>query len=185
MIPAAGQVLILGVLSHGEARFIFFPLALTLIGGVAGFLHVRDRWEQATARVTGLALAVLLFGSFTMASAYVREAVENRARGTEVIVAAAQKVKEMSGAKSCGVMTSYFPQITYLSSCHTHFFRPDLDPEEALSRVDGELRYLLVVEDGKNQPEGAELSGLIALTDGDPFVVIAEGETASIYRFAP
>ncbi|HSM44975.1 MAG TPA: hypothetical protein VK969_08165 [Acidimicrobiia bacterium] len=185
MIPAAGQVLILGVLSHGEARFIFFPLALTLIGGVVGFLHVQDRWEPATARVTGLALAVLLFGSLAMASTYVREAVENRARGTEVIVAAAHEVEEMSGAKSCGVMTSYFPQVTYFSSCHTHFFRPELDPEGALSRVDGELRYLLVVEDGKNQPEGDDLSELIELTVEGPIVIHAGGQSAEIYRFGP
>lgn len=185
MIPAAGQVIILGVLSHGEARFIFFPLALTMIGGVAGFLFVRDRWSPRTAHALSLALAVLLTGSLALASAYVRGAVEGRARGTEIIEAVGHEVRQMSGTDSCGVMTSYSPQITYYSSCNTQFFRPQLDPEEALSRVEGELRYLLVVEDGKNQPEGAELSDLIALTDGEQVVVSAEGETATIYRFAP
>ncbi|HUG08096.1 MAG TPA: hypothetical protein VMP13_04280 [Acidimicrobiia bacterium] len=185
MIPAAGQVIILGVLSHGEARFIFFPLALTLIGGVAGFFSVRDRWSPRTAHALSLALAVLLTGSLAMATAYVRGAVENRARGTEIIEAVADEVREMSGTEPCGVMTSYFPQITYFSSCSTQFFRPQLDPAEALSRVSGELRYLLVVEDGKNQPKGDDLSELIALTVDGPIVVRAGGTSAEIYRFGP
>lgn len=185
MIPAAGQVLILGVLSHGEARFIFFPLALTLIGGVAGFLAVKERWRPTTARAMSLAMALLLFGSLAMASSYVRQAVENRARDTEIIEIAAQEVRETSGPTSCGVMTSYFPQVTYFSSCNTHSFRPELDPDEALSRVDGELRYLLVVEDGKNQPQGEELSELIDLTVEGPIVVRAGGQSAEIYRFGP
>lgn len=185
MIPAAGQVMILGVLSHGEARFIFFPLALTMIGGVTGFLSVKDRWHPRTARALSLALVVLLIGSLAMATAYVRGAVENRARGTEIIEAAAQEVDEMSGARPCGVMTSYSPQVTHFSSCHTQFFRPHLGAAEALRRVDGELRYLLVVEDGKNQPEGDDLSELIDLTVEGPIVVRAGGESAEIYLFGP
>lgn len=185
MIPAVGQVLVLGVLSHGEARFIFFPLSLTLVGGVVGFFYLRENWRPRTADALRLGLTVLLLGSLAMGAAYVRDAVESRSRGTEIIEVAAQEVREMSGAQSCGVMTSYSPQVTYFSSCSTRFFGPHLEPAEALSRLDGELRYLLVVEDGKNQPEGEDLTELIDLTVEGPIVVRAGGQSAEIYRFGP
>jgi hypothetical protein len=185
VIPAVGQVLILGALSHGEGRFIFFPLALTLIGGVTGATVLIRRWRPTTARAVSLGLTVLLIGSLALTAVHVRNAVESRATATELIEAAAGEIKEMSDGESCGVMTSYFPQVTFLSECYTQFFRTHLDPEEALSRVSGENRFLLIVEDGKNQPEGRDLDRLIALTTGRPFVVEAGGEWAEIYEFAP
>lgn len=185
MIPAAAQVLILGVLSHGEARFIFFPFALTLVGGVTGVTVLLGRWKPRAGHAASLGLVVLLIGSLAMSASYVRRAVENRSIGTEVIEAAAEEMRDISGGESCGVMTSYFPQVTYLSNCSTQFFRTHLEAEEALSRVDGENRFLLVVEDGKNQPEGDDLAELIALTTGQPVVVRAGGESAEVYEFAP
>jgi hypothetical protein len=185
MIPAAAQVLLLGLVSHGEARFIFFPLALTLIGGVMGFRALRRRWRPRTTAAVNLGLAVLLLGSLALAASYVRRAVDSRARGTEILQLAAEEMRDLSGDESCGVLTSYFPQITYFSECSTQFFRSYLEPEEALSRVDGEKRFLLVVEDGKSQPEGEDLAALIDLTTGQPIVVRADGESAEVYEFAP
>ena len=185
MIPAAAQVLLLGLVSHGEARFIFFPFALTLIGGVMGFGVLRRRWRPRTTQAVNLGLAVLLIGSLALAASYVRRAVDSRARGTEILQLVAEEVRDLSGDESCGVMTSYFPQITYFSECSTQFFRSYLEPEEALSRVDGEKRFLLVVEDGKSQPEGEDLAALIDLTKGQPIVVRAVGESAEVYEFAP
>lgn len=185
MIPVVGQVLALGILSHGEARFIFFPLALTLIGGVAGFLFVRQRWRPTTSKAVSLGLAVLLVGSLAMSAAHVRETVAGRDAATDLIEAAADEMRGMSGAGSCGVMTSYFPQITYFSSCNTQFFRTHLEPEEALSRVRGEDRFLLIVEEGKNQPAGEDLTALVELTTGEPTLVRVGDDSALIYEFAP
>lgn len=185
MIPAAGQVLILGVLSHGEERFIFFPLALTLVGGATGLMVLLPRWRPTTARAVTLAMVVLLVGSFAMGTAYVRRSVEGRILGTEPVLMAAEEMQEQSGDDSCGVMTSYFPQITYYSGCFTQPFRTHLAPEEALSRVQGDERYLLIVEDGKNQPEGEDLAGLVDLTSGEAVVVAGERDFAEIYDFLP
>lgn len=183
MVPAVAQVVILGVLSHGEARFIFFPLALTLIGGVAGALAVTSRWQPTTAAAVRMGLAVLLVGSLATATSYVRRAVEGRADSTELIVAASREVDALSGEESCGVMTSYFPQVSYYSSCYTQFFRPYLTPEETLGRLDGENRFLLIVEDGKNQPDEEREAALVALTGGKPIVVSEDDGSAEIYRF--
>jgi len=185
MIPAVGQVLILGVLSHGEGRFIFFPLAVTIIGGVTGATVVLRRWRPTTSRAVSLGLVVLLIGSLAMSAVHVRRTVESRATATEVLEAAAEEIQGVAGDESCGVMTSYFPQMTYLSECSTQFFRTHLDAEDALGRVSGEHRFLLIVEDGKNQPEGEDLVELIALTTGPPMVVNAGVDSAEIYEFAP
>lgn len=185
MIPAAAQVLILGVLSHGEARFIFFPLALTLIGGVTGVTVVVGGWRPTTRQAVSLGLVVLLVGSLAMSVAYVRGAVDRRATATELVEIAAAEMLEASGNESCGVMTSYFPQVTYLSGCYTTFFRDHLEADEVLSRLDGERRYLLLVEEGKNQPEGEDLDEVIDLTTGESDHVTAGNGSAEIYDFAP
>ncbi|HEU4894190.1 MAG TPA: hypothetical protein VFT85_00005, partial [Acidimicrobiia bacterium] len=185
MIPAAGQVLLLGIVSHGEARFIFFPLALTLIGGITGFMVLRNRWRPETSRAVGIGLAVLLMGSLGMAAASVRRSVENRATSTMPIEQAGEELSSIAGDATCGVMTSYQPQITFYSACSTQPFRTQFEPEEAVGRIDGEELFLLLVEDGKRQPVGDDLAGLLDLTVGDPVVV--EGETlyVEIFDFAP
>lgn len=185
MIPAAAQVLILGVLSHGEERFIFFPLGLTLIGGVTGAFVLLREWQPRTARAVSLGLAILLLGSLAMSVAYVRRAVENRAEATELIEMAADDVRAASNGASCGVMTSYFPQVTFYSGCHTQYFRPHLEPEQQLERLDGEERYLLLVEGGKNQPEGVELAGIVDLTMGEAVRITDGDDFADIYEFTP
>lgn len=180
-IPAVGQVLILGVLSHGEARFIFFPLALTFVGGITGYLFVSRKWSPRTRTALSLGMALVLVGSLAMSSAYVRRAVSNRTLQTEPVVLAAETARELSGEDSCGVMTSYQPQITYYSACFTAPFRTHLEPAEALSRLEAEDRYLLMVEEGKRQPSGEDLDKLIAETVGDPVELEGARDSAVIY----
>lgn len=183
MIPAAGQVLALGILSHGEARFVFFPLTLTLIGGITGAIYVAGRWRSATSRALYFGLVVLLVGSLGLAAAYARRAVDNRTLSTEPIELAGEQIRQFSGDVSCGVMTSYLPQITYYSECYTAPFRLNLEPDEALDRLTGEERFMLLIEDGKRQPAGDDLNGLIALTDSGPFLIDGERDSAEIYGF--
>jgi hypothetical protein len=183
MIPAAGQVLVLGMLSHGEARFVFFPLALTLIGGIIGVRTLMRRWRPSVARAVGFGLVILLLGSLAMSAAYVRRSVENRAVGTAPIVTAAEQMRDSSGEESCGVMTSYLPQITFYSACETQSFRTHLEPEDALARVRGEHRFMLLVGGGKGQPSGDHLDALLALTTGELSRIDGERNSASIHRF--
>jgi hypothetical protein len=42
---------------------------------------------------------------------------------------------------------------------------------------------MLLVEDGKRQPEGLELEDLISLTTGDPITVMGERESAMVFEF--
>lgn len=183
MIPVVGQVLALGILSHGEARFIFFPLVLTIVGGIAGFFYVSRTWTSDWRRATSTALLVLLAGSIGLAATSARKAVDVRSRETATILTAADTFREMSRDRSCGVMTSYQPQITFYSECITAPFRPWLEPDEALSRFEGDDKYLLVVEDGKRQPTGLDLDALVSATDGAVIPIDAEHPSADVYVF--
>jgi len=185
LIPAVGQVLILGVLSHGESRFIFFPLALVFVGGVTGLLWLSSRWRPQIKNAVSLGLVFVLAGSLVISVAQVRRSVLNRELVTEPVVLSADTLRDMSGDDECGVMTSYLPQITYYSACFTQQFTPSLGPEESLERLEGDDRYMLLIEDGKRQPTGEDLTGLLALTSEGPIDVEGERESAEIFVFGP
>lgn len=140
-------------------------------------------WRHVTARAVTFGLAMLLLGSMTMSVEEAQRRVEGRSIATTTVEAAAAEMREMSGDGSCGVVTSYFPQITYYSGCSTGWFRSPLEPEEALDRVHGDNRFLLLVEEGKSQPTGDDLSAFLALTTGDPIRVQGERYHADIYEF--
>lgn len=185
LIPAAGQVLILGLLSHGESRFIFFPLALVVVGGVTGFLWLSGRWRAEFRRAVALGLVFVLVGSLVISVSYVRQSIINRDLGIEPVVQAADALRGLSGTDTCGVMTSYLPQITYYSACSTMQFMPSREPDESLGRLEGDDRYMVLVEDGKRQPTGDDLSGLIALSVGGPIPIEGERDSAEIFVFRP
>jgi hypothetical protein len=82
-------------------------------------------------------------------------------------------------------MTSYLPQITFYSECHTEAFRTHLEADEAVSRVTGDELFMLMLEDGKRQPEGEDLADLLDLTVGDPVVIQGETQYVEIFDFVP
>ena len=184
LIPGAGQALVLGVLSHGEARFLFFPLALLMIGGSIGGFRIAASWKSDVARAVQATLVVLLIGSLAASAAFVRRSVDSRADATLVVTEAARLMSAGSPG-TCGAMTSYLPQVTYYSACDTIPFRTHLEPEEALSRLAGDDRFVLMVEEGKRQPTGPDLAGILDLTTGQAVRIESERSYADVYEFAP
>ncbi len=182
LVPAVLQVMALGLLSHGEARFVFFPLALLMVAGAISI----DSWvttrQGRVAPAVALGLGVLLVGSFAVATAAVRASVDNRARVNLSIELAAESARSMSGDASCAVMTTPAPQVTYYSACSSHIFHPGEDPSRAVDEMDGESKFMILVEGGRRQPNEAELAALIDLTNGDP-VFIDGDRAAAVYTF--
>jgi hypothetical protein len=101
----------------------------------------------------------------------------------EPVELAAVEVAGISGDLSCGVLTSYSPQITFYSGCFTEVFDVGPGQEESLERLRGEARFMVLIEDGKRQPTGAELEGLIDLTSGSPVVIVTDRGGALVYTF--
>ncbi len=65
----------------------------------------------------------------------------------------------------------------------TTLFLDGLDPAAVLGSMSGESRFLLLIDDGKRQPAGSQLEGLIALTDGVPVRIDGDESGATVYRF--
>ncbi len=154
LVPAFLQVLALGLLSHGEPRFVFFPLALTFVAAAIAVdswvSESRRRWAPSVA----IGLAVILIGSLALSAATVRGSVDYRASVNAPMEAAGLAVAADAEGASCGVLTSYGPQVTFYSECATDIFRSWLDPVEAVDRLQGEDRFMVLVEPGKRQPVG-------------------------------
>jgi hypothetical protein len=176
LMPAAAQVFFLGLVSHGEPRFLFFPLALVV---VAGSLSVSDwitgvgkPWSHVIAWVT----SILVVGSLALSAPEARQAVEDRSENSEAIEVAAHALGDMAGGESCGVLTSYTPQITFYSACASEIFG-------RLAGLRGDVRFMVLIEGGKRQPVGEDLVGFIGLTTGPPVVIDTADSGALIYRF--
>jgi hypothetical protein len=182
LIPAVFQVVALGLLSHGEARFVFFPLALIMVSGAISIDTWLDVGRQSWRSAAAIGMGLLVVASFTASTITVRGNVDHRARVNESIQYAAVAARSMSGEESCGVMTTSTPQVTYYSECSSQIFRPGLDPEQAVDGLVGEHKYMILVEGGLRQPTEGELAALVDLTDRDP-VLIEGSRAAAVYTF--
>jgi len=183
LVPAVAQVLVLGLISHGEPRFIFFPLALIVMAGIVAIdalLKVAGTtWREPVV----LAFSVLLVGSLAISASQARESVASRVASNEPVELAAVEVAGIAGDLSCGVLTSYSPQITFYSGCFTEVFGVRPGPEESVEHLRGDAKFMVLIEDGKRQPLGGDLEGFIDLTSGAPVVIVTDRGGALVYTF--
>jgi len=183
LVPALLQVVVLGLFAHGEPRFLFFPLTATVVAGATTVRRWVSPGRRPWANALALGLAIVVIGTLGVSSSAARRWVEIRRANNEPVELAAHEVATRSAGAGCGVMTSYDSQVTYYSGCHTDIFRTNLEPADALARLPGEDKFLVLIENGKRQPTGEGLEILLALTDGSPVVVGSEGRSGTIYRF--
>jgi hypothetical protein len=184
LVPAIFQVIAIGLISRGEPRFIFFPIALVVVAGtIALGAWFSARSSGSWARAVGWGLVVLVAGSLAVSSTEARRWVGSRTANNEPVEMAALEVANRAGGESCGVLTSYDPQVTFYSGCFTQTILPVGDSEEKVSRLPGDFRFMVLIENGKRQPIGAELAELIALTDESTFLDGAR-RSGIVYRFA-
>jgi hypothetical protein len=183
LAPALLQVLVLGLVAHGEPRFLFFPIALTVVAGAMTVRRLVDEAEKPWAGAGALALGMIVIGSLALSVPQARIYVSNREENNEAVKLVATELASRTGDVSCGVITSYSPQVTYYSGCLTDIFWTGLEPVDALARLPTEARFLVLMDNGKRQPTGEGLDALLALTDGSPVVVSGEGRSGTVYRF--
>jgi 4-amino-4-deoxy-L-arabinose transferase-like glycosyltransferase len=111
-IVALGQIVSLGIQSHGQPRYVFFATALLVVLGV----EVLARSRLARPRVAlALALASWL-GVAIAAPIYYRYLDDTRAP----IVAAGQAIRASSGGRPCAVVALIAPQLMWHSGCEVH-----------------------------------------------------------------
>ena len=150
---------------------------------------VSSRFLEAGLRirfeVLGRPLFFLLAGTLALSMASSRQWVENRYLRNEPLELSAHIIQDQAQDHDCSVITSYAPQVTFYSECVTDIFRPTLSAEEAVQRLTGDYRYMLLLENGKRQPEGDDLDALADVAETGPLLVEGERDWAEIYGFQP
>jgi hypothetical protein len=185
IIPALLQILVLGVLSHGEPRFIFFPVFLITIAGVNGAILLSRRLRPAKKHALVAVGLLLLVGGIAASTGSVRRSVEGRSLNNESVMVASELIEDRSDAASCGVLTSYLPQVTFYSGCETQGFAPGASAIQLLGSLETDERFMILVENGKRQPTGELLAEIRGSTVGVSILVDGERVDAEIFRFNP
>lgn len=181
LIPALGQFLTLGLISHGEPRFVFFSVALLSVAGGFAFEDIRQRVSPSLSRALAWAAALALVASFGLHGERMEGNAEARGRSFEVLADTAEHVSARAGA-DCGIVTGYQPQLTWMSRCATAPFG-SVDRPASFPGLEG---YLVLFANGVRQPTGSERDEYVmAATAGSPTAIPALSETpgdATIWR---
>lgn len=172
LIVVAVSVVPLGLVSHGEPRFVFFPVWLLIAAGSA---LVVDLVSRLPARSLPAVVAVAAFMWLPLFTETVRRVDRNaEARGeTFAVVEEASDSIEFDGPGSCGVLTTYQPQVTWYSTCWTELFQPGR-ADLGVGELQGDRLYALLFVNGKREPVGEERQAYLEL--GPSELVLARNE---------
>ncbi|MGA7269448.1 MAG: glycosyltransferase family 39 protein [Acidimicrobiia bacterium] len=183
MVPALGHILFLGLVSHGEPRFVFFPVALLATGAAVAADDLAQRLSPVGYRIGVWSMVIAIVGMLGISGSRYDRNAEGRAASTQILIDTAHAVVEDSGgAGSCEIATSYDPQLTWYSECLTRSFNA-----YEQSGPTRQHSYLVLFENGKRQPTGQELDQLLALTEGEPIHLVDKANRigdATIWRVA-
>ena len=165
ILPAVGHVVAIGLASHGEPRFVFFAVALLCVAGAVVVVEVLRRLADRSTAAVWVALVLFALGMAAhLARLAPSQAGERKleAERRVVLLDAATALGDLSG-HNCSVLTGYVPQITWYSGCESyHFGRPPTVGQERFLTSDA---WMLLLEQGKVQPEGAVLDAYLAIAD--------------------
>jgi len=185
LVPAVALVLFLGFMGEAYERFVFIPYAHLAVAGAAGLSGLFSRWRAPAPKAVAAGLAIVVLGAASVGVAQSKASAGRYNLRFEPLRVAAAVIREETGGESCGVLTSYEPQINFYTGCMTNHFRSESTAAAEVDRLVGRYRYLFMLRSGKRQPVGAELSELEALAPGGPTRVGDERDWADIYRFEP
>lgn len=161
LLVAIGHFVAMGISSEPDVRFILLPIALlcvlggVVVGRLAGLLPGAAT-PAAALTVAGLFLVV---GAGPTTAELVAERAANDER-YDAMRAAADRIVEGSDEASCAVLTSYVPQVEWLTGCAAAAFG---NPPTAAARekFPSQEAFVLLLRDGKRQPEGTERDALL------------------------
>ena len=161
VVVALGQIVLLGLRAHGEARYVFFATSALTIAGAA-WIAARPRVRAVTLALS--AVSAVVGGGLAIARV---DRVAHRRAG---LVAASLAVRADARGERCLVYTGTQPQVAWYSGCRTHLVGGDQAPAvgaRGFARV-----YLVAAEGAPRQPE----SGARASSPELAFRPLASGE---------
>ena len=154
----------LGLVAHGEPRFVFFPMWLLIAVGASVIVRGASELPNPYLAVAVAAAGLLWLPLFTETAGRVDRNAEARAETLSVVVDAGNHI-ENDGSGSCSILTTYQPQITWYSTCATELLRAS-DGSIGLELLEGDRRYVLVFDNGKRQPPDDVLDDYVDLSSG-------------------
>lgn len=171
VLPALAQIAVLGLLSHGEPRFVFYPVALLVVAASVTVDEMRRTASPVVRRAFVASLAVALIVGLAEAGARADRQAEDRAEGFAALVAAAEVAA--SEAKACALMTGHVPQVTWITRCASFSFGLDS------VRIPDEVRSggaMLIFDDGIRQPSGRLLEEYVEEAGTEAILVDGSGD---------
>lgn len=165
---AVVTVLALALTLHGEYRYLAPAYPWLWISAAFGLSAASRSMSRAFVRPGAVVLLVLaILGG---ASDGGLEVEKNKERFPDIRTAALQ-LDELTNDGECGVITGYVPQVAWYSRCVTTNYSDGDVRLTSTSFPDDPVLYLLLVQDGKRQPDGAVLDGYLGKVEGDCFEV--------------
>lgn len=183
VLPAVVQIVLLGLLSHGEPRFVFYPVALLVVAASVAVDELGRQASPAVRRAFVVTLTVALVVGVAEAGTRADLQAEDRAEGFAALIAAAQVAA--SEAEACALMTGHVPQVTWTTGCAS--FRFALDSVQ----IPDEVRSggaMLIFDDGIRQPSGRLLEEYVEEARTEAILVDGDGDGVAdgrVYLFSP
>ena len=127
-LVALGQLIALGLQSHGQPRYVYLATALfTALGAEA---LVSSRWASRWARpglATSLAFVAIVAG-WVSAGVITTLSLRGMLRTREPIREAAAAIRADAGAGRCAIAAPDIPQLVWYSGCTAGIYEPPRDP---------------------------------------------------------
>lgn len=143
-LVAVGQIVVLGLVSHATARYVYFALTLLTLLGVDAIARVAARTRWRISAQVPLVLVVLVWAGVMAANAWRRGHEDWR----QPVVEAAAIVRADARGRSCHVVSRRFAQVMWYAKCEAGDQTP---PRDTLER--GGLVYRVWVTRSPGTPE--------------------------------
>jgi 4-amino-4-deoxy-L-arabinose transferase-like glycosyltransferase len=184
VVPAAIQIVILGMTILPQARYIFFPMACLMTAGCIAAARLYGRLGRYRAGLARVASACLV-AYFAATAATLPARTAGHAAELEWIERGGRYIAAHS-AGTCSILASNVPQFTWYSGCATYNFAGGKRANR--DRLLSGDAWLVVRADGLFQPSGAVLHDYLARVERSSSVALQDGDghlAATLYRFAP
>ncbi len=140
------QVAFVGLVSHGEPRYVFLGIGILTIFGVQAVINALPSSYLRPA----CPIVVLGFLGFHLHASHIAtRRVTRLAQARRVLVDSSQWIRDSARGSRCTVYTAYLPQITWYTSCESKTI-DQLQGTLPTSRT--QSTYLLLFDKGKRQP---------------------------------
>ncbi|MGZ8475334.1 MAG: ArnT family glycosyltransferase, partial [Candidatus Limnocylindria bacterium] len=186
MLPALGQLVLLGIVALPQVRYVLLPVMLILIAGSVSAVDLgrllSHAWRRTLLAGVVISIVVTAIGSAAVMMRLQAEVTPLSAH----LVDAARRIRDDAAGRSCAILGYPPPELVWYSGCAAHHFGypPIPGRETALS---GERRYLILSPfEFDREPAGTLREDYLALAEPEPFAIVPNRVTGDpaleVYR---